>query len=48
MRGIVMREIPKDKVFDLILREGKLGAINGAIIGLVTTVIASPPLCARS
>jgi len=27
MRGIVMREIPKDKIFDLVLKEGKIGAI---------------------
>jgi magnesium transporter len=40
MRGIVMREIPKDKVFSLILKEGKLGAINGALIGLVTALVA--------
>ena len=40
MRGIVMREIPKDKIFSLILKEGKLGAINGAIIGVVTAFVA--------
>jgi magnesium transporter len=40
MRGIVMREIPKDKVFSLISKEAKLGAINGAIIGVVTALIA--------
>lgn len=40
MRGIVMREIPKDKVIGLILKEGKLGAINGAVIGIVTALVA--------
>ena len=40
MRGIVMREIPRDKVFSLISKEAKLGAINGAIIGAVTAFIA--------
>ena len=39
MRGIVMREIPKDKIFSLIFKEGKLGAINGALIGLVTALV---------
>jgi magnesium transporter len=40
MRGIVMREIPKDKIFDLVLKEGKIGAINGAVIGAVTALVA--------
>lgn len=40
MRGIVMREIPQDKIFRLILKEGKLGAINGAVIGVVTALVA--------
>ncbi len=40
MRGIVMREIPKDKIFDLIFKEGKIGAINGAVIGVVTALVA--------
>jgi magnesium transporter len=40
MRGIVMREIPRDKVFRLISKEAKLGAINGVIIGTVTALIA--------
>jgi magnesium transporter len=40
MRGIVMREIPKDKIFTLIFKEGKLGAINGALIGVVTALVA--------
>jgi len=40
MRGIVMREIPKEKTRALILKEGTLGAINGLIIGLVTAFVA--------
>jgi magnesium transporter len=40
MRGIVMREIPKDKIIPLIFKEGKIGAINGAVIGAVTALVA--------
>lgn len=40
MRGIVMREIPRNKIFRLILKEGKIGAINGAVIGVVTALVA--------
>lgn len=40
MRGIVMREIPKEKRLALIVKEGKLGAINGAVIGVVTAIVA--------
>ena len=40
MRGIVMREIPKDKILALVLKEGKIGAINGAVIGAVTALVA--------
>ena len=40
MRGIVMREIPKDKMLRLIFKEGQLGAINGAVIGVVTAFVA--------
>lgn len=40
MRGLVMREIPKDGVKRIILKEGTLGVINGAVTGLVTAVIA--------
>lgn len=40
MRGIVMREIPKDKISGLIFKEGKLGAINGALVGVVTALVA--------
>jgi magnesium transporter len=40
MRGIVMREIPKDKMLHLVFKEGKIGAINGVVIGAVTAVVA--------
>jgi magnesium transporter len=40
MRGLVMREIPKDKVLKLVLKEGWLGAVSGAIIGIVTALVA--------
>ncbi len=40
MRGLVMREIPKEKTLPLIMKEGALGAINGLIIGMVTAMIA--------
>ena len=40
MRGIVMREIPKEKTRALILKEGGLGAINGLVIGIVTAIVA--------
>lgn len=40
MRGLVMREIPSSSVRKLILKEGTLGAINGAIIGVVTAGVA--------
>jgi len=40
MRGLVMREIPKNKIRPLIFKEGGIGAINGAIIGVVTAILA--------
>jgi len=40
MRGLVMREVPHDKVSRLILKEGFLGVVNGAIIGVVTALVA--------
>jgi len=40
MRGIVMREIPKDKIFPLIYKEGRIGTVNGAVIGAVTALVA--------
>ncbi len=40
MRGIVMRKIPKDKILQLVLKEGKIRAINGIVIGSVTALVA--------
>jgi len=40
MRGIVMREIPKGRIWSLVFKEGKIGAINGVVIGLVTALVA--------
>ena len=40
MRGLVMREIPAEKVPALIMKEVKLGAFNGVIIGFITAAIA--------
>lgn len=40
MRGLVMREIPRDNVLRLIFKEGSLGAISGAVIGVVTALVA--------
>ncbi len=40
MRGLVMREIPRDRVWTLILKETRIGLLNGLIIGIVTALIA--------
>lgn len=40
MRGIVMREVPKDKRFRLVGKEALLGLCNGAVIGTATGLIA--------
>ncbi len=40
MRGIVMREIPPNKVKGLLIKETVLGCINGAIIGVITAGLA--------
>jgi len=40
MRGLVMREIPKDKVKKLVLKEGLLGLISGCVTGVVTALVA--------
>ncbi|MFP4533481.1 MAG: magnesium transporter [Desulfobacterales bacterium] len=40
MRGLVMREIPGNKVLKLILKEGVLCAASGVVIGLVTALVA--------
>jgi len=39
-RGLVLREIRRDRAFRLIGKETLLGALNGAVIGLVTALIA--------
>lgn len=40
MRGLVMREIPKNKSIQLILKECLVGLIGGIVTGLVTAMIA--------
>ena len=40
MRGLVMREIPKQDFLKLFWKEGKLGLLNGVLIGLVTGAVA--------
>ena len=40
MRGLVMREIPKDKVGQLVLKEGLLGMTSGSVTGVVTALVA--------
>ncbi len=40
MRGLVMREIPRDRVGKLITKEGVLGVLNGTVTGLVTAMVA--------
>lgn len=39
MRGLVMREVPKEKILRLIGKEGFLGLCTGAATGLVTAAI---------
>lgn len=39
MRGLVMREIPRQKSWMLIFKEARIGILNGLIIGLVTGII---------
>jgi len=41
MRGLVMREIPPQKVKGLVLKETWIGFINGIVIGVVTALAAS-------
>ncbi len=40
MRGLVMREISPNEVWRLVLKEVKIGLLNGLIIGVVTAIIA--------
>lgn len=39
MRGLVMREIPPNKVANLILKETWIGFLNGVVIGVITGLI---------
>ncbi len=39
MRGLVLREIPFRKAWQLIARETWIGAVNGVIIGIVTAAV---------
>jgi len=40
MRGLVMREIPQQKINQLIFKEMGIGAINGLSTGIVTAMVA--------
>lgn len=40
MRGLVMREIPKEKRWSLVWKEAWLGAITGTVTGIVTALVA--------
>lgn len=39
MRGIVLREIPQQKVWTLITKESLIGTINGVVIGILTGLV---------
>ena len=40
MRGLVMREIPRQRVKELVLKETWLGAVSGTVTGLATGFVA--------
>jgi magnesium transporter len=40
MRGLVMREIPKEKFKQLVLKESLLGFVSGVVTGVVTAAVA--------
>ncbi len=40
MRGLVMREIPRDRLLALVMKEGLLGLVTGAVTGIVTGLVA--------
>jgi magnesium transporter len=40
MRGLVMREIPRSRVKELVLKESWMGAVSGATTGVVTAAVA--------
>lgn len=39
MRALVMREIPSERVWKLVLKESGIGILNGLIIGSVTAIV---------
>ena len=39
MRGLVMREIPRERTWQLILKESRIGILNGLVIGFVTGIV---------
>lgn len=40
MRGLVLREIPSQKIFQLVSKEALIGVINGVAIGVITAMAA--------
>jgi len=40
MRGLVMREVPKEKARRLVVKEGLLGLMTGTVTGVVTALVA--------
>jgi magnesium transporter len=40
MRGLVMREISRDRIVSLVMKEGLLGLTTGAVTGMVTGLVA--------
>ncbi len=44
LRGVVLGEVRPDRVGRLVLREGTVGLLNGAALGLVTFVVLSVPV----
>ena len=40
MRGLVMREIPRARVKELVLKETWMGAVSGTVTGVVTAMVA--------
>ncbi|MBX3403743.1 MAG: magnesium transporter [Phycisphaeraceae bacterium] len=40
MRGIVMREVPKERRLQLVAKETVLGLVNGIVTGIITGIIA--------
>jgi magnesium transporter len=40
MRGLVMRDIPRSRVKELVLKETWMGAVSGTVTGVVTALVA--------